>query len=866
MIKWRYKAAVLGLSAALLWSGSTEISRAEEAAEERSPEYAEAVIEEIMEDTFAELSDAQEANDVSAATILHKGSCGENASFTLDSEGKLKITGSGATKANWVDPKTNESFANEIVTVTVSSGITEIGANTFYNCRNLKEVKLPAGIVNIGNFAFYFCDQLEKINLPSGMQRIGTGAFMYCYVLDNVRIPSAVTDLGSSAFAGCRSLSGMVLPDGITRLEYATFSQTPNLTSLTLPRKLTYVGGSAFSGCGLEEIVLPSTVTEVGEGAFSHGENLKRIIFSDNIKVLPAAVLQQCSELEYVKLPANLEKIAGMSFTYCRKLTQIEFPEKLTEIGTGAFMTCPIEKLVLPAGLKTIEEKAFMGATAKEVIIPKGVTEIGANALLRGEEEGPYGCDPVVIADAVIWGYKGTAGETYAKEHEITFKQQNKRCTVSFQPNGGTLAITAMELEKDKKFGPLPVPERKNYRFVGWFTEKTAGTQMTDSSICPGESTLYAHWESTLLETPEITKLTNVKEGVKVQWNKVNGAEMYRVMYHTGDGVWATAGYTAANEYVCKKVESGKQYFFAVRCMNADKSAYTSNYDKTGVSTVYVAQPKISKLRNVQEGIEISWGAVEGAERYRVMVLSKDGTWITAGYTNGTTLTDKNVKAQNLYTYTVRCYSADGKTPVSGYDTVGTALERIYMPPVLQKVSNTASGVKVQWEAVEGIGMYKVYYRAADSTDWKSGGYSSTNSYTVRGLESGKDYFFTVRCMSADKQTTLSTYNKVGLGIRYIAAPQLQGVELNSFGMKVIWGEVPGAVNYRVMYRKASETSWSIAGTTKDTDYTIMGLLQNRETYVFTVRCVTEDGKTSVSSYDSTGLTKTFYVILAGAN
>ena len=126
---------------------------------------------------------------------------------------------------------------------------------------------------------------------------------------------------------------------------------------------ITSVGGYVFYGAyALEEVVLPSTITEIYSHAF-----------------------QGCNNLTTINFPPNLIEIYGYAFVYCTSLTSITLNEGLQEIMLGVF--------------------SFTGLTS--VRIPASVTKIGRAAFDRS---------------IVIYGYKGTAAETYAKDRDITFR------------------------------------------------------------------------------------------------------------------------------------------------------------------------------------------------------------------------------------------------------------------------------------------------------------------------------------------------------------------------------------------------------------------------------------------------------------
>lgn len=67
---------------------------------------------------------------------------------------------------------------------------------------------------------------------------------------------------------------------------------------------------------------------------------------------------------------------------------------------------------------------------------------------------------------------------------------------VTFDANGGTVSTSQMKVEYDAAYGTLPTPTKANSTFLGWYTEKTGGTKVEDSTKVTKftNHTLYAHW------------------------------------------------------------------------------------------------------------------------------------------------------------------------------------------------------------------------------------------------------------------------------------------------------------------------------------------------------------------------------------
>ncbi|WP_415946972.1 Ig-like domain-containing protein [Ruminococcus bromii] len=171
---------------------------------------------------------------------------------------------------------------------------------------------------------------------------------------------------------------------------------------------------------------------------------------------------------------------------------------------------------------------------------------------------------------------------------------------------------------------------------------------------------------------PEISKVESVNGGVKISWNKSNGAEKYRV-YYKGSKGWTRLADTTSTAYTDKAVSSGKNYTYTVRCINSSANKFTSGYNGKGKSIKYVAAPKISKAEATYNSVKISWGKVNGAEKYRVYYKSRKG-WTRMVDTTSTSYIDKDVSSGKTYTYTVRCINSSANKFTSGYDAKGVTV------------------------------------------------------------------------------------------------------------------------------------------------------------------------------------------------
>ena len=153
---------------------------------------------------------ADYALTASAADIVESGSCGENLTWTLDSEGTLTISGTG--------DMTNY----------------DVNGAPFYENSNIKAIKIENGVTSIGDWAFYYCTSLESITIPDSVTSIGGSAFYYCTSLTSITIPDSVTSIGVHAFYNCASLESITIPDSVTSIDDEAFGDCKSLASITI--------------------------------------------------------------------------------------------------------------------------------------------------------------------------------------------------------------------------------------------------------------------------------------------------------------------------------------------------------------------------------------------------------------------------------------------------------------------------------------------------------------------------------------------------------------------------------------------------------------------------------------------------------
>ena len=468
------------------------------------------------------------------AEVLASGTCGaqgENLTWTLYDSGALVIDGTG-NMANYGEG-TAPWYKNrlKITSVTVSDGVTSLGAYAFYYHIKLEAASLPDTLQAIGSYAFDNCTKLTDPAIPEGVTSIGYCAFEGCSSLTSVTIPAGVTSIGWSAFSGCSSLTSVMIPDGVTSIRLRTFSDCSSLTSVTIPESVTSIEQQAFSGCSsLTSVTIPEGVTSIGFDAFSGCSSLTSVIIPEGVPSIQDSAFSGCSSLTNVEIPEGVASIGLSAFSGCSSLTSVTIPEGVTSVGDWAFYSC--EKL---------QDVYYGGSEEQWAMIRIG----GSNSSLTAAAI-HYGLIPAHYTVSYEANGGTDAPEQQTKTQQIALTLSGQRpargsvntgsYAVRLNPNDGSLSVSILraaritsyrfrewntaadgsgtgyapgdsysadadltlyaQWDSSTETAPVTLPElaREDALFLGWSTARDAGEGMTGAYTPAGNVTLYALW------------------------------------------------------------------------------------------------------------------------------------------------------------------------------------------------------------------------------------------------------------------------------------------------------------------------------------------------------------------------------------
>ena len=207
-----------------------------------------------------------------------EGKCGEKVAWTLQN-GKLTISGSGAmdnySKNN---PAPWHELRQQIRSVVITSGVTNVGSQAFYDCKNVTAVTMADSVTKINRYAFLDCIKLTQVTLSGALVTIGDSAFEGCISLSAIRLPRYLNKIGEKAFYRCESLGGITIPASVTELGGMVFGYCYRLSVAKIEAPLKSLPFWLFYGCiNLQTVTLPSTVENIEENALAECPKLSYV-------------------------------------------------------------------------------------------------------------------------------------------------------------------------------------------------------------------------------------------------------------------------------------------------------------------------------------------------------------------------------------------------------------------------------------------------------------------------------------------------------------------------------------------------------------------------------------------------------------
>ena len=541
----------------------------------------------------------------------------------------------------------------------------------------------------------------------------------------------------------------------------------------------------------IKSVVLAKGITSIAYLSFSGYTKLTSVQIPDSVTDIGASAFDNCTALSDMTLPKNLKTLGWLAFAGCSSLKTLTMPASLTEGGGSAFSKCTgLKEVYFEKGSKAVEFMQFLGCTSLEkVVLPAGLERIGIEAFT--------GCTslkslsiPASVAE--IGMYPASACTSL---QEITVASGNKYYT---SQNG------ALYTKDMKKLIQYP-----GGRTGGVVIPQGVETLGLNSISCPGMTSILL---------PASLKL--------IASGAFNGCDHLTDVYYAGSKAqWALVDKNASMNEALEQAKIHYNYKNALPPVTA-KADYWASTGKP----------------------YLKWTAVDGANRYYVYrSTTKDGTYSFLGSTANLNYTDSAANAGTTYYYKIKAGIVNGAKSASSAAVAVTC--RCARPVVKPSYVGTSGKPYIYWSAVDGAGKYYVYRSTSKNGTYEYIGYTAKTNYTDSKAVAGTTYYYKVKAISKVRSTANSSLSAAVAVTCRCARPSVK-ITTSNGSPRLTWNAVAGASQYEVYRATSKNGSYTKMFTTSNLSYTNTSAKAGT-TYYYKVKAISKVKSVANSAFST---------------
>lgn len=313
--------------------------------------------------------------------------------------------------------------------VTMNNGLRTIGNGAFSGCTALEKIAIPASVSKLDGSSFAYCSALKSFSVSSSNKYYSSDSsgvlynknktVLLKYPVGNTAtgytVSSATRIIGKQAFEKAVYLKKLVLPKKLSVIEDYAFAYSSRLASISAPSKLTSLGEYAFDGTPWYNKLAKGPVYFAGAFVRYKGTApAGTLTIKDTTTCIAAYALLAQKKITKIVLPSTVADIGAGAFRDCSSLVSINIPKRVREIKADTFNGCSsLAVLGLPAYVVKIGEEALSNTKLQKLKILNPVCAIDKNVFRNNSG--------IYKFNMTVYGYSGSTAQKLASTYKLKF-------------------------------------------------------------------------------------------------------------------------------------------------------------------------------------------------------------------------------------------------------------------------------------------------------------------------------------------------------------------------------------------------------------------------------------------------------------
>jgi len=267
---------------------------------------------------------------------------------------------------------------NQLKSLTLPDSVTYVAKGAFSHSQKLESLILSESLREIEEYSFYYCERLTTLTIPDSVVTIGESAFESCTSLKSLSIGNSVTRIGVYAFSKFR-VKTLTIPNSVVRIGEGAFAENPILKSLTISDSVEFIGELAFAYTGVKHVTFGKSLRTISNGAF-FGTNLTSVLIPKSVTYIGdgcnyngaarVGAFSSCMSLARIDVEEGNEAYYSIDGVLFEKDEYTDYRQSLLRYPEGKMD----KDYIIPDGTAHIERFAFKESLFLEnVTIPSSV-------------------------------------------------------------------------------------------------------------------------------------------------------------------------------------------------------------------------------------------------------------------------------------------------------------------------------------------------------------------------------------------------------------------------------------------------------------------------------------------------------------